>query len=95
MSELESNEDTLAIAHAFATSRGGTCLSVEVASHVQRLHWSCAAGHRFEASLTLTRHAGYWCPTCAPSVDDTSGWDYDKAAERDPLLARFHTKQRY
>jgi hypothetical protein len=33
--------------------------------------------------------AGYWCPNCAPSVEDVSGWDYRASSRHDALLAAF------
>jgi hypothetical protein len=74
---------------AFAASRGGTCEVREFSDPAQRLRWTCARGHEFEASPRLLVVAGYWCPTCAPRVDDVSGWDYAEKSKHDPLLAAF------
>lgn len=75
---------------AFAKSRGGRLLSSEFKG-VSAMHvWCCAVGHEFEASPRLLIHGGYWCPVCAPTVHDTSGWDWDGHAQHDPLLADFH-----
>jgi len=75
---------------AFAASRGGELLSAEYAGVAVLHRWRCAHAHEFEASPRLLIHGGYWCPECAPTVADTSGWDWDAQAEHDPLLARFH-----
>ncbi|MBW2294838.1 MAG: NAD-dependent epimerase/dehydratase family protein [Deltaproteobacteria bacterium] len=80
---------SFAALEAFAASRGGTCEAQDFSDPAHRLEWSCAHGHRFEASPRLLVSAGYWCPTCAPRVDDLSGWDYGAKSEKDPLLAAF------
>jgi nucleoside-diphosphate-sugar epimerase len=79
----------LAALGAFATLRGGTCDATEFTGPGQRLDWTCGRGHSFRASPRLLAGAGYWCPTCAPRVDDVSGWDYSETAKRDLLLAAF------
>lgn len=76
----------------FAASRGGEVLSVEYLGVTVRHRWRCARSHEFEASPRLLIHGGYWCPTCAPTVDDTSGWDWDEQAVHDPLIAKFHSR---
>jgi len=74
---------------AFAASRGGRCEAADYAEPGQRLDWSCARGHRFKASPRLLVGAGYWCPTCAPRVEDVSGWDYGARSQQDALLAAY------
>jgi len=74
---------------AFAAARGGTCTAQSYEDPRQKLNWTCGAGHRFEASPNLLMGAGYWCPTCTPSVEDTSGWNYPSHSVHDPLLASF------
>lgn len=75
--------------HAFAESRGGKCGAQSFDHPSHKLEWTCGEGHRFEASPKLLMGAGYWCPTCAPSVEDTSGWDFRARSARDPLLNSF------
>jgi len=75
---------------AFAVKRGGELISAEYLGVTVLHRWRCARDHEFEASPRLLIHGGYWCPTCAPTVGDTSGWDWDAHAEVDPLLAEFH-----
>lgn len=75
--------------HDFAASRGGRCHADAFNHPAHPLPWSCAQGHEFEASPRLLVGAGYWCPTCAPRVDDVSGWDYGERSKKDPLLAGF------
>jgi hypothetical protein len=79
----------LAGLEAFAALRGGTCESGDYKDPGQRLDWTCARGHRFKASPRLLAGAGYWCPTCAPRVDDISGWDYKTSSQSDALLVGF------
>jgi len=73
----------------FATSRGGRCLATEFVNSATRVEWKCHRGHRFDASPNLLINAGYWCPECAPNVDDQSGWNYGEISKGDPLLAGF------
>ena len=73
----------------FAALRGGSLESASVDSPAHRLHWTCAQGHAFEASPNLLVGAGYWCPTCAPRVEDTSGWDFQAQSQQDRLLAAY------
>jgi hypothetical protein len=82
-------ETDLAGVMAFAAARGGTCTAQSFEDPTQKLDWTCGAGHRFEASPNLLMGAGYWCPTCTPSVEDTSGWKYETHSVHDPLLASF------
>lgn len=79
----------LAGLEAFAALRGGTCEASEFADAGQRLEWTCGRGHRFEASPRLLVGAGYWCPTCAPRVEEVSGWNHRARSKQDPLLAAF------
>jgi hypothetical protein len=75
---------------AFARSRGGACLSMEFMGSTAAHLWRCGREHEFSASPRLLIEAGYWCPSCFPSVDDPGAWDYDALAKLDPLLDRFH-----
>jgi hypothetical protein len=75
---------------AFATSRGGRLLTAGYLGVATLHRWRCARDHEFDASPRLLIHGGYWCPTCMPTVDDPTGWDWDAHAEVDSLLARFH-----
>ncbi len=74
---------------SFAARRGGRCEATEYQGPVHRIDWTCSRGHRFEASAKLLVGAGYWCPECAPRVEDTSGWDYAQRSKEDLLLAAF------
>jgi len=74
---------------AFAARRGGRCEANEIHNHTHRVPWQCAHGHRFEASPQLLVGAGYWCPECAPRVEDVSGWHYAERSKHDRLLAAF------
>ena len=76
----------------FAASRGGQLLSPSCAGAGVKHRWRCARGHEFEASPRLLIHGGYWCPRCAPSVEDTSGWDWEAQVKLDPLLAKFRRR---
>ena len=75
--------------NTFAALRGGTCQTYEYLGPSTQVDWTCAKGHRFKASPNLLIGAGYWCPTCAPSFEDESGWDYHANRDHDPLLATF------
>jgi len=75
---------------AFAESRGGECVSTEYAGVAAKHQWRCGRQHEFEASPRLLITGGYWCPTCFPHVEDTSGWDYASASSVDPLLRSFY-----
>lgn len=76
--------------HAFARSRGGRCLSVQFIDRASPLRWDCGHGHEFEASPRLLIEGGYWCPTCSPTLQDATGWNYHERVRKDPLLGRFH-----
>ncbi|MDP6978084.1 MAG: NAD(P)-dependent oxidoreductase [Myxococcota bacterium] len=80
---------TLDDLHAFAGRRGGRLEATQVDGPVHRLPWVCAHGHRFEASPRLLAGSGYWCPECAPRVEDVSGWNYGERSKHDGLLAEF------
>jgi hypothetical protein len=74
----------------FAASRGGVVICTEYRGVAVLHRWRCGRDHDFEASPRLLIHGGYWCPTCAPTVNDTSGWDWEEQASVDPMIARFH-----
>jgi nucleoside-diphosphate-sugar epimerase len=74
---------------AFAASRGGSCEAIERTDPSQPVDWRCAFGHEFSASPRLLVGAGYWCPTCAPHFEDTTGWNYQAKRDADPLLTAF------
>jgi len=73
----------------FAVLRGGRCEANAYEGPARQIAWTCARGHRFQASPRLLLGAGYWCPACAPRVDDVSGWDYAAHSKEDALLAAF------
>ena len=58
---------------AFAESRGGRCVSVEYFGVTVAHQWECGAGHAFDGSPRLLMMGGYWCPSCFPTISDTSG----------------------
>ncbi len=74
---------------AFAASRGGSFESEEFSGTHHQHDWSCSRSHRFTASARLLVGAGYWCPTCAPRVEDVSGWQYRARRDEDSMLAAF------
>ncbi len=86
MSKLAASLEDL---QKFAASRGGTCVSSDFLGIGEKHRWRCGRSHEFEASPRLLIGAGYWCPQCFPSVDDTSGWDYSSQSAVDPLLRSF------
>jgi hypothetical protein len=54
---------SLGDAQAAAASHAGQCLSTHFENNLALLHWCCAAGHTWQASLSsVTR--GNWCRTC-------------------------------
>ncbi len=68
-----------------AKFRGGECISEQFDGMDSQLQWTCAFGHEFSASPTLTLKAGHWCPEClAPP------WDYDKIAKKNPFFAQVY-----
>jgi hypothetical protein len=46
-----------------ASSHGGKCLSTHFENNLALLHWSCTAGHTWQASLSSVMR-GNWCRTC-------------------------------
>jgi hypothetical protein len=85
----ESSLDIQGLA-AFAQSRGGRLLSPEFSGMREPHRWGCALDHEFEATPWILVHGGYWCPECFPSIEKSGGWDWERQAKLDPLLARFH-----
>ena len=88
------NEPTLEIRDlvAYAESRGGRLLSPEFRGARTPHRWCCAVDHEFQASPWILIYGGYWCPDCFPSAEEGGGWDWDRQAEIDPLVARFYRK---
>lgn len=68
-----------------ACFRGGRCLSDKMipGDWNQKLLFSCAFGHTFEASPRLILEGGHWCPVC-----ERTSWNYGNRAERDPYFAQ-------
>ena len=52
-------------AQALAKSKGGICLSVEVAGIKSKVKMKCEFGHIFTASLDSMQNQNTWCPDCA------------------------------
>lgn len=50
--------------HAFASERGGRCLSDTYDNGKAKLTWECHHGHVWQARSESIR-AGHWCPSCA------------------------------
>ncbi len=71
-----------------AEFRGGRCLSseMETGNWTQKLTFSCAFGHTFEASPRLVLEGGHWCPVC-----ERTSWNYGERAKRDPFFAQVWT----
>jgi hypothetical protein len=88
---VSDGQRTIEALQQFARSRGGECLSSESQGEGVKHAWRCGRGHEFEASPRLLISGGYWCTACFPRIDDTSGWDYDRQSQVDPLLAKFYT----
>ncbi len=84
-----SGEMSLEAIRGFAESRGGRCQAETLEGVSQKLEWVCSAGHHFEASPRLLIDGGYWCPECAPTIDDSNDWDHRNRADGDPFLARY------
>ena len=55
----------LQVAVDLAPSRGGVCLSDSYTNSKKPLHWRCAGGHAWWATLDAIKNAGSWCPQCA------------------------------
>ena len=56
----------LATIESLATPRGGRCLTRQYTGNCHhKLHWRCARGHEWEATLSNVRNRGSWCPRCA------------------------------
>lgn len=54
---------TIASLRAYATRRGGECLSETYVNKKTLMQWRCAAGHVWGAPYTRLRNGG-WCPEC-------------------------------
>jgi len=87
------NSDALQDLEGYAKSRGGSCHSSAGGDPAALVDWRCGRGHDFQASPRLLILGGYWCPTCAPNVEDTSGWDYEQTSQHDPGLASIYYKK--
>ncbi len=69
-----------------ARFRGGELLSTSYnEDRSDRLSWSCAFGHKFEASTALVLLGGHWCPHC-----EAPGWNHDAIARVNPFFAQVH-----
>lgn len=68
-----------------AEFRGGKCTSgnMEVGDWRQKLKFTCAFGHSFEASPRLILEGGHWCSEC-----ERRSWNYGERAKRDHFFAQ-------
>lgn len=68
-----------------AEFRGGKCTSgnMEVGDWIQKLKFTCAFGHSFEASPRLILEGGHWCQEC-----ERRSWKYGERAKRDRFFAQ-------
>jgi hypothetical protein len=68
-----------------AKFRGGACLSndMKTGNWSEKLKFSCAFGHAFEASPKLVLKGGHWCPEC-----ERESWNYYERAKVDPFFAQ-------
>ena len=68
-----------------AEFRGGKLLSETMTTGDWRtkLQFSCAFGHKFEASPRLILEGGHWCPEC-----ERASWNYGERAKRNPFFAQ-------
>ena len=55
---------TLEVMKQVALAKGGECLSTRYSNSNEKLHWRCAAGHKWLAVAYHVR-AGHWCPICS------------------------------
>lgn len=55
----------IGVARKVAKARGGACLSESYTSNYSPLHWQCAEGHEWVATLGAVKDNGTWCPQCA------------------------------
>lgn len=71
-----------------AAFRGGICESVAMkkGDWKGKLKFTCAFGHKFEASPRLILEGGHWCPDC-----ERKSWNYSARAKVDPFFSQvFH-----
>lgn len=64
-----------------AEFRGGKCLANTFDDIYTPIEWSCAFGHKFEASPNLVLKGGHWCPEC-----ERKAWNYGEIAARNPFF---------
>jgi hypothetical protein len=56
---------TLKVIQQIAQSKNVICLSKKYVNRLDKLHWKCKEGHRWQASYAnVTRIKGIWCPIC-------------------------------
>ena len=68
----QSSALSLHVARETALSRGGKCLSEEYQNTTLPLHWQCACGHQWKASLSSVKTQKTWCPKCAKARRNSS-----------------------
>ncbi|CAK0826260.1 unnamed protein product [Prorocentrum cordatum] len=68
----------IGVAHQVASSLSGQCLSTEYSSSARKLHWVCASGHEWFATLNSVKDNSTWCPHCAQtyrlSLSEAQSW---------------------
>ncbi|MEK6991412.1 NAD(P)-dependent oxidoreductase [Paenibacillus sp. FSL K6-1566] len=79
------NELALEDMKGAAIFRGGVCrsTSMNTGNWRDKLHFTCAFGHDFEASPRLVLEGGHWCPVC-----ERKSWNYAARAKVDPFFAQ-------
>lgn len=73
-------EQRLKEAREIASARGGQLLSTNYIRSTVHLHWRCAEGHEWGASLTNIKK-GKWCPWCAGNKVDAAA-QLERARDR-------------
>lgn len=58
----------LNVAARVAAARSGHCLSKAYKNNKTPLHWRCAQGHEWKASLDIVKNTGTWCPHCSKAM---------------------------
>ena len=56
---------------------------MEKGNWTNKLLFTCAFGHSFEASPRLILEGGHWCSEC-----ERTSWNYSKRAKVDPFFAQ-------
>ena len=62
----------------YAISKGGECLTEEIANNQSTIRWKCAHNHEWEMTfdyLKNRRTKGDWCPVCSREFDERARHD--------------------